>query len=117
MKPVKILVYGPPISCKTFLSEQLSEIFNLNKISAKGALDYIRDHESPFLKEIEEKEEELKHLAIEEMEKAKKKPTDAEKENVKVKLPEKMIAECLKLLIEQKNYWIKGFVYDNAIKT
>jgi adenylate kinase len=120
LKPLKILITGPPASGKTFLAERLSKFYNIPHIRIKDIVEYGKTLTDELGEEIKLKTDELRERLIEEMEaaekknKGKKKPvTDQiDKTQLQPRLPDDLIIKLLKRKLKENLCRNRGYILD-----
>ena len=73
LKPVKVLVTGPPGSGKSYLAKQLAEYYNVPHIAIKDTIEEIKGQKGdlPLLTQVKEKIEQIKEQMVQELEEQK----------------------------------------------
>jgi len=99
LKPVKILITGPPACGKSFYAVKLSKYYNIPHITIKDALALIPKMKGEIGEEIRTFIEEKKDAVMEEFEarEDKKKDETLKREDIKVRLPNKYLYRLFKL--------------------
>jgi len=84
---------------------------------AREAIEYCKKLNTPFASELRDEEEKLKDQLLEDLEKQRKKVQDIDRDSLKVKFPDKSLSKALKTYVQGRDFLLKGFLYDNTIKT
>jgi adenylate kinase len=114
LRPVKILITGPPAVGKTHYAKLLSEYYNIPHITIKDALDLIPKFKGEIGEEMRTFIEEKKDAAMEAFEERedKKKGETLRREDIFVKLPEKYLYRLMKKKLSENACRNRGYILD-----
>ena len=114
LKPVKILITGPPASGKSHCAKILSKYYNIPHITIQDALDLIPKLKGEFGETVNGFIEEKKDAVMEAFEeKEDKKPGETlNKEDIKVRLPDKFLYKLMKMKLSENACRNRGYILD-----
>ena len=123
IKPIRIIINGPPSSGKATLAKFLSEKYKLAVLNIKSIIEWAEnlDENEPLAKEIKQKKEEIEELvakAIDEYEHRKyKRKTDPPLDtNSLRKFPPEFLSKLVKARISRNECVFKGYILVNYPK-
>lgn len=114
LKPVKILITGPPACGKTHHAKTLAKYYNIPHITIQSALDLIPKLKGEFGEEIRGFIDEKKDAEMEAFEeKEDKKPGETlNRDQIKVRLPEKYLYKLMKMKLSENSCRNRGYILD-----
>lgn len=114
LKPVKILITGPPASGKSHYAKILSQYYNIPHITIKDALALIPKLKGEIGEEIRGFIEEKKDAAVEAFEEKedKKEGETLDRDTVFVKLPDKYLYRLMKMKLKENACRNRGYILD-----
>ena len=129
LNPVKIFVSGPPASGKTFYSNKIAEYYNIPRVHVKELTDKAfamakLEEEEGLAAEIKAKIEELKDAAEAKIQEEREgidfgdeEPPEIDREKLKIRLPDDLIYQLLKLRLNENDCRNRGYVLDGYPRT
>jgi adenylate kinase len=114
LKPVKIFITGPPACGKTYHAKKLAKYYNIPHITIQSALALIPKLKGEFGEEVRTFIEEKKDAAMEAFEERedKKKGEILNREDIKVRLPERYLYKIMKLKLKENACRNRGYILD-----
>lgn len=120
LKPVKLLITGPPGSGKTLLAKEVSKYYNIPYISILDIIKYGKSLKNELgeevLKEIEDERQRVFDKLNEEEQK-KKKPKELDIKSIREYLPYPTVFKVVKQMLKENVYRNRGYVLDGFPKT
>ena len=119
LRPVKILISGPPACGKSYHASKLAEYYNIPHITIKDALDLIPKVKGEIGEEIRTFIEEKKDAAMEAFEEQEDKPKGAvlKREDIKVRLPDRYVYRLFKMKLVENACRNRGYIIDGFPRT
>ena len=119
LRPVKILITGPPAWGKSYYAKKLAQYYNIPHITIKDALALIPKMKGDIGDEIRNYIEEKKDAIMEEFEnKEDKKPGETlNRDSLVIRLPNKYIYRLVKLKLVENACRNRGYVLDGYPRT
>ena len=122
LKPIKIIVTGPPCGGKTTLCEFLTKKYNLNNYKINQFCDWAKNPDSPLAEETQQKLQEIEEnitKALDDYEHRKnKRKTDPPLDTSQLKkFPSDFMGKILKERLSSGECGTKGYILDNYPKT
>lgn len=114
LKPVKIFITGPPACGKSHYAKMLAEYYNIPHITIQDALDLIPKMKGEIGEEIRTFIDEKKDAEMEAFEERedKKKGETLNREDIKVRLPEKYLYRLMKQKLVENANRNRGYILD-----
>lgn len=119
LKPVKILITGPPASGKSHYADILAKYYNIPHIKIQDALNLIPKLKGELGDEIRDLIEAKKDAEMDAFEeKEDKKPGETlKREDIKVRLPEKYLYKLMKMKLSENSCRNRGYILDGYPRT
>jgi adenylate kinase len=112
LKPLKVLITGPPVSGKTYVSERLAILFNMPHYTIIDIVNYGLNLTDELGEEIKAKMDEVKEKIKEELEAE----AEAKKKNSEVdttpRLPNELLHKILKRMLKENICRNRGYILD-----
>jgi adenylate kinase len=119
LKPVKVMITGPPASGKTFIAERLSKFYNLPHIKIHDIIEMGKELQDELGEEVRYKIEELKDKMVEEWEEAQKKIKNRKKNEPHIdrntlnpRLPDEIVVKLLRRKLNENLCKNRGYILD-----
>jgi adenylate kinase len=112
LKPLKVIITGPPASGKTYLSKKLAVLFNLPHYTILDIVSYGLNLTDELGEEVKAKIDELKEKIKEELEaeiEAKKKKSEVD---TTPRLPDELLYKILKRMLKENICRNRGYILD-----
>jgi adenylate kinase len=116
--PLKVFLTGPPASGKTHFAEKLATGYGIPHIKIQDLIQMGYKLQDSFGDEIRKKTEEIKDQVVADYDKTKKKKDpELDRNTIKVRLPDDILARLVKLQINSAACKNKGYILDSYPRT
>ncbi|CAG9315201.1 unnamed protein product [Blepharisma stoltei] len=112
LKPIKVMVTGPPASGKSHFSKKLAKFYNVPWIHVGSVVNELINMPGEFGDEVRKELEEIKETMLDELEQNKKEDEVIDPNSVKPRIPDKTLIKGFKLILKKNPCRNRGYVLD-----
>lgn len=114
LKPVKILITGPPASGKSHCAKILAKYYNIPHITIQSALDLIPKLKGDFAEQVTTFIDEKKDAVVEEFESREDRKEDEtlNRDEIMVRLPDRFLYKLMKMKLSENACRNRGYILD-----